>query len=313
MLVKDVWHLAIEKAKSDDLRGKQAVEKVLKRQQKIYDDLSEKEQENFNVELLDNPYPDSVILYDNGNEVNKIMVGIDIDISELLLAKELNVDLVISHHPQAQGLLNLNSVMELQVGLLAKYGVAINIAQNLLKPRISEVGRSINSKNAYRVVDAAKLLDINFMCLHTVCDNLVARYLYDEIEKSDLEYVSDVLDLLNNIPEYKQAKKMSFGPVLFAGNKNNYAGKIALTEITGGTEGVPAIYKHLAQAGIGTVIGMHMSDKHRKAAKDAHVNALIAGHMSSDSLGVNLLLDELLNKDKNLEILPVSGLIRVKR
>jgi len=313
MLVKDVWHLAIEKAKSDDLRGKQAVEKVLKRQQKIYDDLSEKEQENFNVELLDNPYPDSVILYDNGNEVNKIMVGIDIDISELLLAKELNVDLVISHHPQAQGLLNLNSVMELQVGLLAKYGVPINIAQNLLKPRISEVGRSINSKNAYRVVDAAKLLDINFMCLHTVCDNLVARYLYDEIEKSDLEYVSDVLDLLNNIPEYKQAKKMSFGPVLFAGNKNNYAGKIALTEITGGTEGVPAIYKHLAQAGIGTVIGMHMSDKHRKAAKDAHVNALIAGHMSSDSLGVNLLLDELLNKDKNLEILPVSGLIRVKR
>src|SRR6056297_2048590 len=313
MLVKDVWHLAIEKAKSDDLRGKQAVEKVLKRQQKIYDDLSEKEQENFNVELLDNPYPDSVILYDNGNEVNKIMVGIDIDISELLLAKELNVDLVISHHPQAQGLLNLNSVMELQVGLLAKYGVPINIAQNLLKPRISEVGRSINSKNAYRVADAAKLLDINFMCLHTVCDNLVARYLYDEIEKSDLEYVSDVLDLLNNIPEYKQAKKMSFGPVLFAGNKNNYAGKIALTEITGGTEGVPAIYKHLAQAGIGTVIGMHMSDKHRKAAKDAHVNALIAGHMSSDSLGVNLLLDELLNKDKNLEILPVSGLIRVKR
>lgn len=313
MLVKDVWHLAIEKAKLDDLRGKQAVEKVLKRQQKIYDDLSEREQENFNKNLLDNPYPDSVILYDNGNEVHKIMVGIDIDISELLLAKELNVDLVISHHPQAQGLLNLNLVMELQVGLLAKYGVPINIAQNLLKPRISEVGRSINSKNAYRVSGAAKLLDINFMCLHTVCDNLVARYLYDEIEKSDLEYVSDVLDLLNNIPEYKQAKKMFFGPVLFAGDKNNYAGKIALTEITGGTEGVPAIYKHLAQAGIGTVIGMHMSDKHRKAAKDAHVNALIAGHMSSDSLGVNLLLDGLLSKDKNLEILPVSGLIRVKR
>lgn len=313
MLVKDVWSLAIDKAKSADLRGAKTVEKVLARQQKIYNDLSKKQQENFNKDLLKNPYPDSVILYDNGKDNQKIMVGIDIDISELLLAKELDVDLVISHHPQAQGLLNLNSVMELQVGLLSQYGVPINIAQNLLKPRISEVGRSINSKNAYRVADAAKLLDINFMCLHTVCDNLVARYLYDQIEKSELEYVSDVLDLLNDIPEYKQANKMSFGPVLFAGNKNNYAGKIALTEITGGTEGVPAIYKHLAQAGIGTVVGMHMSDKHRKAAKDAHVNALIAGHMSSDSLGVNLLLDSILEKDKNIEILPVSGLIRVKR
>lgn len=313
MNLKEIFALAIEKAKQADLRGVEQVEKILARQKKNYEDLSEKAQASFDKGLLENPYPDSVILHDNGKDVKKILVGIDIDLGELILAKELGVDLVISHHPQAKGLLSLSSVMELQVGLLASYGVPINIAQNLLKPRMSEVGRSINSRNAYRVVDAAKLLDINFMCLHTVCDNLVARYLYDFIEGRELEYVGDLMEALLEIPEYAKAQELGFGPSLFAGNNNNYAGKIALTEITGGTEGVPEIYERLAQVGIGTVVGMHMSDKHRKAAEEAHINSMIAGHMSSDSLGVNLLLDEMKKKEADLEIIPISGLIRVER
>jgi len=38
---------------------------------------------------------------------------------------------------------------------------------------------------------------------------------------------------------------------------------------------------------------------------------VIAGHISSDSLGVNLLLDEL--EKKGIEIIPCSGLIRISR
>jgi hypothetical protein len=36
-------------------------------------------------------------------------------------------------------------------------------------------------------------------------------------------------------------------------------------------------------------------------------------HMASDSLGVNLLIDLLQKEDKKLEILPMSGFIRVAR
>jgi hypothetical protein len=38
---------------------------------------------------------------------------------------------------------------------------------------------------------------------------------------------------------------------------------------------------------------------------------VIAGHISSDSLGVNLFLDEL--EKRGIEIIPCSGLIRVSR
>ena len=67
----------------------------------------------------------------------------------------------------------------------------------------------------------------------------------------------------------------------------------------------------MAQAGIGTVIGMHQSEEHRKEAEKANVNVVIAGHMSSDSIGCNLFLDKL--EKQGLEIIPCSGLIRFSR
>jgi len=84
-----------------------------------------------------------------------------------------------------------------------------------------------------------------------------------------------------------------------------------VTEITGGTEGSPKLYEKMAQVGIGTVIGMHISEEHKKEAEAANLNVVIAGHMSSDSLGVNLFLDEL--EKQGIEIIPCSGLIRVSR
>jgi hypothetical protein len=149
------------------------------------------------------------------------------------------------------------------------------------------------------------------MNVHTPCDNLAANFLNKKVKESKIKYVSDLLKLLKSIPEYREAIKIGAGPRLFAGSEENRAGKIALTEITGGTEGSPKIYEKMSQAGIGTIVGMHMSEEHKKEAEKAHINVVIAGHISSDSLGMNLFLDEL--ERKGIEVIPCSGLIRVKR
>lgn len=149
------------------------------------------------------------------------------------------------------------------------------------------------------------------MCAHTPADNMVAQFVRRLIEAKEHEYVEDVLDTLKAIPEYKHAIVDKAGPRLFAGKLGNRAGTIALTEITGGTEGNPEIYERLAHAGVGTIIGMHMSDAHTKAARKAHINAVIAGHMSSDSIGMNLFLDEL--EKRGIEVIATSGLDRVSR
>ena len=180
-----------------------------------------------------------------------------------------------------------------------------------MRERITEVQRRFSPVNHAQAVDAAKLLGLSFMGMHTVTDNLVHTYMEHLFEKTTPETVGEVLDVLKDEPEYKEAMKGKAGPMLFAGDARNRAGKIAPIEFTGGTEPSPIIYEKLAMAGVGTVIGMHAGEEHRKEAMKYHINLVIAGHMSSDSLGMNLLLDAF--EKEGIKILPCSGLIRVKR
>jgi hypothetical protein len=54
-----------------------------------------------------------------------------------------------------------------------------------------------------------------------------------------------------------------------------------------------------------------MRDDAMNLANENRMNVIISGHMSSDSLGMNLFLDEL--EKKGIEIVPCGGLIRVSR
>ena len=313
MKVKEIYNLAIEKGIQSDFRGEQKVRKELERINDKYKQLTEKQKEFFDVESLTNPYLDSRILnLREDKDVKKILVGIDIGPAEILLAKEIDdIDLIIAHHPLGRALSSLDKVMGPQCDILNQYGVPINIAEGLMKQRISEVARGVNALNHQRTVDAAKILGFNLACFHTTCDNLVALFLKQKIEKEKFERVEDLINFLQEVPEYKEASRLGVGPKIFVGNKENRCGKIAITEITGGAEGSPKLYQKMAIAGIGTIVGMHISEKHKKEAEESHINVIIAGHMSSDSIGVNLFLDELENK--GIEIIPCSGLIRISR
>jgi hypothetical protein len=313
MKINEIFNLAVEMGISADFRGKQGVEKFLKRKKEAFEKLSEKEKQDFDKDALKNPYLDSRIYHiAEDKPIKKVLVGIDIGVAEILLAKEIGeVDLIIAHHPVGKGLAHLADVMDLQCDVLNYYGVPINIAEGLMKESIEEVARGVNHINHQRTVDAAKILGINLMNCHTPADNLAAKFLKEKIENKKPEFLEDLMNLLKDIPEYKEAMKIGVGPKIFTGVPGRRCGKIALTEITGGTSGSPKLYEKMTQAGIGTMIGMHQDEEHRKEAEAAHLNVIIAGHMSSDSLGVNLFLDEL--EKKGIEIIPCSGLIRIPR
>jgi len=318
MTIKQIYDLAINLGIKNDLRGSAFVQKKLKYINDKYKELKPEEKKEFDQEILTNPYADSRVLTDGLNKkVKRVLVGIDIEVGEILLANELSkkkpIDLIIAHHPEGVSLAGLGDVMDLQIELLHKYGIPINIAEDITKLRMSEVNRGVNPINHNRAVDAAQLMGLEMMNVHTPADNLVATFLDNLIKKNEkkLERVEDLLKLLKTIPEYKEAIKTKVGPKLFVGSPDRYLGKIALTEITGGTSGSKDYYEKIAQAGIGTIVGMHMGEEHRKNAEKAHLNIVIAGHMSSDSIGMNLFLDEL--EKKGIEIIPCSGLIRVSR
>lgn len=318
MTIKQIFNLAIQMGIKNDLRGPATVQKRLKEEQEKFKKLSKEEQAEYDKDRLENPFSDSRMFAANPDKkVKRVLVGIDIDTGELLLAKELStkkpIDLIISHHPMGKALAGLHEVMHMQAEIMASYGVPINVAESLLKVRISEVSRSVSAGNHYKTLDAAKHLGQEVICLHTAADNLVANHLKKLIDKNkrNIETVGDIMKLLKAIPEYKKAMEQKAGPCLFAGAEDNFAGKIALAEITGGTETNKEMYEKMSQAGIGTIIGMHISEEHKKEAEKHHINVIIAGHISSDSIGINLFLDEI--EKRGVEIIPCAGLIRVKR
>ena len=193
MKTNDIYNLTVQKGIDADLRGRERIEKLLERKWKKFEKLSDGEREEFDKESLTNPYSDTRVLHiAEDKEIKKALVGIDIEVAEILLAKELgDIDLVIAHHPSGRAFVDLHEVMELQADIFNAYGVPINIAEGLLKERISEVFRGINPKNHWRAVDAAKLLGINFMCIHTAADNHAAKFLRDKIETENPERIED--------------------------------------------------------------------------------------------------------------------------
>ncbi len=316
MTVGDIYTRAITTGMENDPRGLQAVKDELNRREKAFQEMKEKERRFFDEESLRNPYSDTRIL--NGpvdREVRSLLIGIDIEVGEILLSERLRergrpVDLVIGHHPEGRAYANLYDVMRMQSDILSRFGVPINVAEGLMDGRIKEVERRLMPVNHTRAVDAARLLDIPFLCLHTPADNMVASYLQGLFEEKNPSSLSDLLDLLLEIPEYSEAKRIGAGPTLLLGSPERRTGKV-FVDMTGGTEGSKDIFGSLTTSGVNTIVAMHLSEEHRKEAEKHHLNVIIAGHIASDNLGLNLLFDSILNDD--IEVMECSGFRRISR
>jgi len=314
--IREIYEYVIARGMEKDPRGAQIVAEQLEKEKKRYADMKEEDKKDYDTDRLANPYSDTRVLYgEPGTEVRRMLVGVDIEVGEVLLADRLGekgkpVDLIMSHHPEGKALAGLHDVMHLQEDILARYGVPINIAEGMMVSRISEVKRGLMPINHNRAVDAAKILGIPIMSAHTVADNQVATFLQDLMDREKPKTLQDIVKLLKTIPEYAEAARHNAGPSIVAGGKERRTGKV-LVDMTGGTSGSQDAYAKLAQAGVGTLLVMHISEKHRKEAEKNHVNVIIAGHMASDSLGMNLLLDGI--EKQGVEIIPCAGIIRQKR
>ncbi|MBC9783763.1 NGG1p interacting factor NIF3 [Heliobacterium chlorum] len=316
MKAREIYELMVSMGIDADPRGRNEVESLLSKKSKDFEEMKEEQKAEFDQEALKNPYSDTRFLVgDLDRDVKRILVGVDIEVGEVLLADRLGqkgqpIDLIIAHHPEGKALSALHDVMHMQEDLLAQLGVPINVAEGLLSSRISEVKRGLAPLNHNRAVDAARILGLSMMCVHTPADNQVQTFLTKKIEEKKPTKVGEILKLLKEIPEYKAAADMGSGPTLFTGRPEGRCGKV-MVDMTGGTSGSEDAYGKLSQAGVGTIVGMHMGEKHRKEAEKNHINVVIAGHMASDSLGMNLLLDAL--EARGVEIITCAGLIRVSR
>jgi len=316
MTLQQIYDLGLEMAKKADPRGLVEVEKELARLKKKYEELSEKKKKFFDKESLKNPYSDSRILFgDPKIEVKKLMAGIDADASEVLLMDRLRekgekIDLLLSHHPSGHALAGLYEVLEMQAEMFAQAGVPINVAHALIQERKGVVQRRFSPINHGQAIDAARLLNVPLMALHTIWDNLGNKFMQDYLGNKAFYTAGEVLDYVNDLPEFIESTKGKAGPFLAAGSENSRAGKV-IVGFTGGTSASKELYEELSRAGVGTLVEMHVPEETLVELRKLHINVVDTGHMAADSIGANLFLDEL--EKRGIEVIPCSGLIRERR
>lgn len=316
MKLEEIYHKAIELGVKNDIRKSQ-IGDILQKEQRIYNGLSDQDRFFYDNEAMINPYPDLRINYGNPDlEIRRILAGIDIDTQELLLASRLNdkgahLDLVISHHPLGHALSQMYKVIPLQIDHLKEVGIPVTQAEAIMQMRKKEVELMLLGKNHFKTVDAARVLDLPLLSCHTPADNCVHKFLTKLFQDHATQNLADIIDLLLTIPEYKSAAQLGSPPKILFGKDSSRIGKLYI-EITGGAFGFSSIYEKLAQYGIGTILGSHVCVDHFKEAKKHNINMIIAGHMASDSLGLNLLFDAIFEAH-DITIVPTSGYIRIER
>jgi putative NIF3 family GTP cyclohydrolase 1 type 2 len=317
MRLIDLYRLVVRRGIANDPRTASEIKDSLKKTQGEFRKSKGPDKRAFDRDALTNPYADTRILYgDPDRDVKTVMVGIDMEMPEILAADRLNdkgetIDLVMAHHPEGAAWAKFYDVMRIQVAMFKKLGISAEVAEEMLKERMAEVERAVAPANHMRSVDIARLLDMPYMCCHTPADNHVVTYLQKLFDRKRPEKLSQVLGILKSIPEYFDGMKKNAGPRILIGDPKKKAGKI-FVDMTGGTEGPKKIFPRLSQAGVGTIVAMHLSEEHFKHAKGEHINVIIAGHIASDTLGLNLLLDAV-DKVEKLKVVPASGFVRIKR
>lgn len=211
MKLKTLYREIIKKGIQEDIRKPKEIEVLLKNNRKKLEGLDKGKKEYFDKDSLFNPFADSRILLGNTDvNVKSMIVGIDIDGAELLLVDRLKqkgkkIDLVISHHPQGAAYAQFYEVMDVQIDVFTKEGVSLSVSENLLNNRKKQVARRVSSANHLRAVDIARLLGINFLCMHTPCDNCAYQYLQKLLNRSKPSNLGQIIDLLYAVPEYADA------------------------------------------------------------------------------------------------------------
>jgi putative NIF3 family GTP cyclohydrolase 1 type 2 len=243
-----------------------------------------------------------------GKNIRKVLIGIDIGTAELMLAKQLECDAVIAHHPIGTAAVNFYRVFDRHVDYMVEHGVPKKIARTAVE-KLKERIESRNHADIYSdVVGAAKALGMPLVNIHQPCDEYMRQVILRAIKAGRTEYVSDIVKSISKIPEFRNAAtrvKVRFG------NQNNKAGHWSLV-VAAGTNGGFNIAKAYFQHGVSTVIYLHIDYGELIKMREEKLkgNLVVMGHLGGDSIGLNGLADRLENlgvETVRIGILPNGG------
>jgi putative NIF3 family GTP cyclohydrolase 1 type 2 len=241
-----------------------------------------------------NSVPADTAVHVHGKNIKKIMLMIDVTTADLMLAKSLGCDAVVTHHPIGVTAINFYKVLDRHIDYMKENGIAENIAKKSVLDLKKRIELKSHTQIYSSVIDSAKILNMPLVNIHQPCDEYARRVISQKIQHKNPNLVSDLVTILEDIPEFKNAAtkiQISYG------HPNSNIGKWVAV-IAAGTNGGFQSAKNYFENGISTVLYFHIdyNDLVKLYESKIQGNLIILGHLAGDSIGLNALASNLENK-----------------
>ena len=240
-----------------------------------------------------------------GDNIRRVLVGLDVGPPELLIARQLAFDAVIAHHPVRRR--GFWRVFERHREFMRQAGVPERVIAAALDNRVVGMRLSDHNANDDHVPSVARLLGMPFLNVHLPLDEYTRRTVIRTVESCQQSTpnatAGQVAAAIGDLPSFQRSP---IQPIVVHGSPEAPAGRV-IVAIAAGTNGGFAVAEAYLSHGADTVIYMHVQpeDLERLRREDVRGNLIITGHAPADSIGIDAYVQEL--RRRGLEVVTFSG------
>jgi len=253
---------------------------------------------------------DSQVYVEATADVHRVLFGVDISLAELLWAQQNGFDAVIAHHPAGDRTRTRfgELIRSRQVEQMTAEGISRDAAEAAISARLEALARRVHMSNINAVVDSARLFGMPFCNVHLACDIITRTAIIEMLRRHEREgaTVGDCIEWFDDFAEYSHGHAR---PEAWVGSTGNALGRWTVA-IAGGTNGGFPVFSEYFRAGVDTIFAMHIDEEdlqRLRAAADADDTLVVTGHMTSDSIGINVVIAGL--EERGIEIVRTSGVV----
>lgn len=268
--------------------------------------LSTEEIMRLSLDLVDwDEVPADSQIYVPGEGIESALVGIDLESPEIQLAAREGYDLALAHHPVGEGArIDFPAVLSRQVEFMTDHGVPEGEAEEAVADLRENVELGAHSSNYRHDPSVAELLDQPYMNVHLAPDEIGRRRFVEVAEETaEGATVGEFVAALEGIPELAGART---DVEVRVGSESNDLGAVAVHHAAG-TNGGADVARAYFENGVDTVLYIHVGASDARELREGYEdkNLVVTGHIASDAIGLNVLIDAL--EERGVECTPISG------
>ncbi len=253
---------------------------------------------------------DSQVYVEAPSDVHRVLFGVDISLTEVLWAQQNGFDAVIAHHPLGDRTRTrfTDLVRSRQLEQMTAEGVATDAAEQAIGARLEAITRRTHMSNVNAIVDSARLFGMPLCNVHLACDIITRNAVIGMLRRHDAAgaTVGDCLHWFDEFAEYSHGHAR---PEAWLGSTANPLGRWTVA-IAGGTNGGFPVFTEYFRAGVDTILSMHVDEddlQRLRASRDPGDTLVVTGHMTSDSIGINVIIRGL--EERGIEVVRTSGIV----